>query len=52
VESIPAIPNAQNVPSLLCHERFNEAGLSGYRLSYLNVIQSLKKKPIQYYASF
>ncbi len=27
VDSIPAIPNAQYVPSLLCHERFNEASL-------------------------
>ena len=25
--SIPAIPNARNVPLLLCHERFNEASL-------------------------
>jgi hypothetical protein len=25
--SIPAIPEAQNVPLLLCHERFNEASL-------------------------
>jgi hypothetical protein len=25
--SIPAIPNARYVPSLLCHERFNEASL-------------------------
>ena len=25
--SIPAIPNAQTVPLLLCHERFNEASL-------------------------
>ena len=23
--SIPAIPDARNVPLLLCHERFNEA---------------------------
>ncbi len=27
VGSIPAIPKAQYVPSLLCHERFNEASL-------------------------
>ncbi len=27
VGSIPAIPNARYVPSLLCHERFNEASL-------------------------
>jgi hypothetical protein len=27
VGSIPAISNAQNVPSLLCHELFNEASL-------------------------
>jgi hypothetical protein len=27
VGSIPAIPNAQYVPSLLCHEQFNEASL-------------------------
>ncbi len=27
VGSIPAIPNAQNVLSVLCHERFNEASL-------------------------
>ncbi len=27
VGSIPAIPNARNVPSLLCRERFNEASL-------------------------
>jgi hypothetical protein len=26
--SIFAIPNARNVPSFLCHERFNEAGFS------------------------
>jgi hypothetical protein len=25
--SIPAIPEARSVPLLLCHERFNEAGL-------------------------
>ena len=25
--SIPAIPEAQNVPLLLCHERINEASL-------------------------
>ncbi len=25
--SIPAIPNTQNVPSLLCRERFNKASL-------------------------
>ena len=30
VGSIPAIPNARYVPSLLCHERFNEASLPVY----------------------
>ena len=29
VGSIPAIPNARYVHSLLCHERFNEASLPG-----------------------
>jgi hypothetical protein len=30
VGSIPAIPNARYVPSLLCHELFNEASLPAY----------------------
>ncbi len=30
--SIPAIPNARYVPSLLCHERFNEASLPVFQL--------------------
>jgi hypothetical protein len=28
--SIPASPDARNVPLLLCHERFNEASLPGF----------------------
>jgi hypothetical protein len=35
VGSIPAIPNARYVPSLLCHERFNEASLP--RLHILHI---------------
>ena len=31
---IPAIPNAQNAPLLLCHELFNEASLPDDYLTY------------------
>jgi hypothetical protein len=36
MDAIPAIFEARNVPLLLCHERFNEAGLPNF-LKSLNL---------------
>ncbi len=42
VGSIPAIPNARYVPSLLCHERFDEASLPVCRLTPVKIFFRLQ----------
>ncbi len=47
--SIPAIPDARNVPLLLCHERFNEASLPGVEyVAYDKLLHRSPRFPIQH----